>query len=92
MYVCRASIYPYYESIGRYCGYVRKALKVTKSCVLKFKYSSLGELFHTTGTNQYIHTLKYTYIQTYIATVKLVTVGGRVGEPLVFKDVSRDNI
>eukprot|EP01036_Dinobryon_divergens_P026604 gene26604-35276_t len=36
-------------SIGRYCGYVRKALKVTKSCVLKFKYSSLGELFHTTG-------------------------------------------
>eukprot|EP01035_Chromulina_nebulosa_P023779 gene23779-30842_t len=26
-----------------------KALKVTKSCVLKFKYSSLGELFHTTG-------------------------------------------
>jgi hypothetical protein len=82
MYVCmcRASIYPYYESIGKYCGYVSKALKLTKSCTMNFRYSSLGELFHTTGTPT------YTYIHVYadVVVAQLCIFHDRVGESMVF--------
>eukprot|EP00597_Dinobryon_sp_UTEXLB2267_P006679 CAMPEP_0170084644 /NCGR_PEP_ID=MMETSP0019_2-20121128/19777_1 /TAXON_ID=98059 /ORGANISM="Dinobryon sp., Strain UTEXLB2267" /LENGTH=294 /DNA_ID=CAMNT_0010300811 /DNA_START=14 /DNA_END=898 /DNA_ORIENTATION=+ len=43
------TIHTHYPAIGKGCSFIVKALKLMKSSVFKFRYTSLGELFHTTS-------------------------------------------
>ena len=43
------TIHTHYPAIGKGCAFVVKTLKLLKSTVVKFRYTSLGEFVHTTS-------------------------------------------